>query len=316
MAELQRLKEATAGCIDVIRLNPDNSRLYLERAEARSSQDLYEEAVVDYRRAIRFDPDSAAAYLGCRRAESEVGSLDAAIADDNWRSASIRTQPKHPRTDELANSQPDRGRVVRLSDARVQDGYRYAEDRGPARERDDSAGNRVRQTWRFARHNARPNRRDPIRLDASSAANRQIPYTPSRGRAIEPESGKARLAPRPAIRRFTPPRSSNLQVTRRNEWSLGTSNGRHGVQANARTIQCVGQYCSVPPATENGAYGSRDRAEPRHGGRSLSPGSSPVTAMAEILGVTPHAPSPARGGDSRSKRGFRRRARRPPSRQA
>ena len=62
--DLQRLEEVIADCTEAIRLTPDNSRLYLERAAARSTLDRYEEALADYDRAIQFEPDNAVAYLG------------------------------------------------------------------------------------------------------------------------------------------------------------------------------------------------------------------------------------------------------------
>ena len=82
-ADLQRFEEAIADCTEAIRLDPDNSRLYLERAEARTSLDHYEGAVADYDRAIQFDPENAAAYLGRCRAKSELGLHEKAIADDD-----------------------------------------------------------------------------------------------------------------------------------------------------------------------------------------------------------------------------------------
>ena len=78
-ADQQRLEEVIADCTESIRLDPKNSRLYLERAEARTSLDCYEEAVADYDRAIQFDSGSATAYLGRCRAKSELGSHEEAI---------------------------------------------------------------------------------------------------------------------------------------------------------------------------------------------------------------------------------------------
>lgn len=134
--QLQRLNEA-------IRLDPDSSRLYLKRAEARTALERYAEADDDDQ-AVRINRDGTSA------------------SGDS--------------------------------------GERYAIDRGPARGRDDYAGNRVGQTWRFARDNARPNRREPLRLSASPAPSRQIPDTPSRGRAIKPECGKLGALLGPPIR--------------------------------------------------------------------------------------------------------------------
>ena len=79
--ELQRLEEVIADCTEAIRLTPDNSRLYLERAIARSSLDRYEEALADYDRAIQFAPDNAAAYLGRCGVKSELGRHEEAISD-------------------------------------------------------------------------------------------------------------------------------------------------------------------------------------------------------------------------------------------
>ena len=79
--ELQRLEEVIADYTEAIRLTPDNSRLYLERAAARSTLDRYEEALADYDRAIQFDPDNAAAYLGRCHAKSELGRHEEAISD-------------------------------------------------------------------------------------------------------------------------------------------------------------------------------------------------------------------------------------------
>lgn len=79
--ELQRLGELIADCTEAIRLTPDNSRLYLERAAARSNLDRYEDALADYDRAIQFDPDNAAAYLGRCHARSELGRHEEAISD-------------------------------------------------------------------------------------------------------------------------------------------------------------------------------------------------------------------------------------------
>lgn len=79
--DLQRLEEVIADCTEAIRLTPDNSRLYLERAAAQSTLDRYEEALADYDRAIQFDPDNAAAYLGRCQAKSELGRHEEAISD-------------------------------------------------------------------------------------------------------------------------------------------------------------------------------------------------------------------------------------------
>ena len=48
-------------------------------------------------------------------------------------------------------------------------GQRHATDRGPARERDDTAGYRVGQAWRFAQDDVRPNWREPLQLGGSPA---------------------------------------------------------------------------------------------------------------------------------------------------
>ena len=79
--DLQRIEEAIADCTEAIRVAPDKSRLYLERAAARPTLDPYEEAVAEYDRAIQFDLDNAAADLGRYRAKSEFGSHDEAISD-------------------------------------------------------------------------------------------------------------------------------------------------------------------------------------------------------------------------------------------
>ncbi len=60
---------------------PVNSGLYFERARARTSLDRYEEAVVDYDRAIQCDPQNSAAYLGRCRAKSGFGNHEQAIED-------------------------------------------------------------------------------------------------------------------------------------------------------------------------------------------------------------------------------------------
>ena len=80
-AELHRLEETIADCTEAIRLDPDTSRLYLERAGALSGLDRYEEAVADYNRAIGLYPDDAAAYLGRCHAKSELGRHEEAIED-------------------------------------------------------------------------------------------------------------------------------------------------------------------------------------------------------------------------------------------
>ena len=80
-ADQQRLEEVIADCTESFRLDPGNSRLYLKRAEARTSLDCYEEAVVDYNRAIHLDSCNAAADTGRCRAKSELGRHDEAIAD-------------------------------------------------------------------------------------------------------------------------------------------------------------------------------------------------------------------------------------------
>ena len=80
-ADQQRLEEVIADCTESIRLDPENSRQYLERAEARTSFDCYEEAVVDYNRAIQFDSCNAAAYIGRCPAKSELERHEEAIAD-------------------------------------------------------------------------------------------------------------------------------------------------------------------------------------------------------------------------------------------
>ena len=79
--ELQRHEEAIADCSEAIRLEPRNSALYLERAEARCAVGRFEEAVADYDRAIRLDPDHAGAYLGRCRAKSELGRHEEAVED-------------------------------------------------------------------------------------------------------------------------------------------------------------------------------------------------------------------------------------------
>ena len=61
--------------------HPGHSRLYLERAAARSTLNRYEEALADYDRAIQFDPDNAAAYLGRCHAKSELDRHEEAISD-------------------------------------------------------------------------------------------------------------------------------------------------------------------------------------------------------------------------------------------
>ena len=80
-ADLQRLEDVIADCTEAIRLDPGNSRLYLERAGAHSRLDRYEEGVADYDRAISLDPDCAAAYLGRCHAKSELGRHEEAIED-------------------------------------------------------------------------------------------------------------------------------------------------------------------------------------------------------------------------------------------
>lgn len=60
----QRLEEVVADCTVAIRLNPDDSRLYLERTKARSALQLHEAAIDDYDRVVRLDADNPAAYLG------------------------------------------------------------------------------------------------------------------------------------------------------------------------------------------------------------------------------------------------------------
>ena len=80
-ADLQRYEDVIADCTEAIRLDPDDSRLYLERAGAHSMLDRYEEAVADYDRAIVLDPDHAAAYLGRCHAKSELGRHEEAIED-------------------------------------------------------------------------------------------------------------------------------------------------------------------------------------------------------------------------------------------
>ena len=80
-ADLHRLEETIADCTEAIRLDPDSSRLYLERARAYSHVERYEEAVADYDRAIGLDPNHAAAYLGRCHARSELGRHEEAIED-------------------------------------------------------------------------------------------------------------------------------------------------------------------------------------------------------------------------------------------
>ena len=80
-ADLQRFEEAIADCTEAIRLEPDNPRLYIERAVAHSKLNRYEEAVADYDRVIGLDPDHAAAYLGRCHAKSELGRHEEAIED-------------------------------------------------------------------------------------------------------------------------------------------------------------------------------------------------------------------------------------------
>ena len=79
--DLHRLAETIADCTEAIRLDPDNPRLYLERAEARASLERYEEAVPGFDRAIGLEPDHAAAYLGRCHAKSELGRHEQAIED-------------------------------------------------------------------------------------------------------------------------------------------------------------------------------------------------------------------------------------------
>ena len=80
-ADLDRLQETIADCTEAIRLDPDNPRLYLERAEARSRLDCYVEAIADYDRAILMDSGTVAAYLGRCHAKSELGRHEEAIED-------------------------------------------------------------------------------------------------------------------------------------------------------------------------------------------------------------------------------------------
>ena len=80
-AGLDRLEDTIADCTEAIRLDPDNPRLYLERAGTHSRLDRYEEAVADYDRAIRVDPDLAAAYRGRCHAKSELRRHEEAIED-------------------------------------------------------------------------------------------------------------------------------------------------------------------------------------------------------------------------------------------
>ena len=60
---------------------PRNPRLFLERAGLRSQLDRHEQAIADYDRAIRLDPDLAAAYLGRCHAKSALGLHEQAVED-------------------------------------------------------------------------------------------------------------------------------------------------------------------------------------------------------------------------------------------
>ena len=76
-----RLEDTITDCTEAICLDPDNPRLYLERARTHSKLDRYEEVVADYDRAIGHDPDHAAAYLCRCHAKSELGRGEEAIED-------------------------------------------------------------------------------------------------------------------------------------------------------------------------------------------------------------------------------------------
>ena len=70
-----------ADCTEAIRLDPDDSRFYLERAKARSGLKLYKAAIDDYDRVVRLDSDNPAAYLGRCQARSELGLHEEALED-------------------------------------------------------------------------------------------------------------------------------------------------------------------------------------------------------------------------------------------
>jgi tetratricopeptide (TPR) repeat protein len=70
-------------CTQAIELTPNNSQIYLRRAEAYIGIGRYSLALVDLNRALELDPDSVGAYM--RRADTyvQLGDNERALADVN-----------------------------------------------------------------------------------------------------------------------------------------------------------------------------------------------------------------------------------------
>ncbi len=75
---------------EAIRLKPDSSMAYYNRASARSDKGDYDKAIADYSEAIRFESDYVAAYNDRGNAYGYKGDWDKAIADEN---EAIRLNP-------------------------------------------------------------------------------------------------------------------------------------------------------------------------------------------------------------------------------
>ena len=68
-------------CTEEIRREARDPRLYLEQGQAHAGLGRIEQAIRDYDRSIRLDPNNAAACLSCSDAKSEIGQHEKAIKD-------------------------------------------------------------------------------------------------------------------------------------------------------------------------------------------------------------------------------------------
>ncbi|MDR2553384.1 MAG: tetratricopeptide repeat protein [Treponema sp.] len=83
--------QAIADYTQVIRLAPDRAP-YWERANAYANKGDYDRAIADYTQAIRLDPNDATAYNNRGSAYGTKGMYDRAIADFE---AALRVNPNH-----------------------------------------------------------------------------------------------------------------------------------------------------------------------------------------------------------------------------
>ena len=76
-----RREEALADCDKAIRLNPDDAAAYFSRGFAKVALGRHEEALGDYDEAIRLNPDFAEAYFDRGAAKRALGRRKEGAAD-------------------------------------------------------------------------------------------------------------------------------------------------------------------------------------------------------------------------------------------